>query len=151
MRFGDAAMLTQRRPDHRGKSESFAIMLVRRSRFNSNSNQVPLILASRRHDYANDLPSPPSRLPPFFFHLPSPAPSQQKQYSAQGRPSRAKLLFNLTLVHPISALCIFTHFYLSLFLSSSAIHLGRVRVPFPRDFRPRSSRRDKGVRVKERV
>jgi hypothetical protein len=40
--------------------------------------------------------------------------------------------------------------FVLLFLCYSAVHLGRVRVPFPRDFRPRSSRRDKGVRVKER-
>jgi hypothetical protein len=54
-----------------------------RRRFNS--NQVPLIPASRRHDYANDLP-PPSWLPPFFPSTLSCAQQQQNSTALKAVP-----------------------------------------------------------------
>jgi hypothetical protein len=54
-----------------------------RRRFNS--NQVPLIPASRRHDYANDLP-PPSWLPPFFPSTLTCAQQQQNSTALKAVP-----------------------------------------------------------------
>jgi hypothetical protein len=123
-----------------------------------NSNQVPLIPASRRHDYANDLPPPSSWLPPFFFHLPSPAPNQNKTVQRSGlravpplRCSNAKYSCPINTrsshfracIFPSSKHCIWP--FISCPLPPHSGH--EFRVPFSRDFRPRSSRRDKGVRL----
>ena len=121
-----------------------------------NSNQVPLIPASRRHNYANDLPPPSSWLPPFFASTFTCAQEQNSTALEAVPPLRCeKLVSNIHQIVPFQRLPFFSPLpnivFVLYFLCSSAIHLGRIRVPFPRDFRPRSSRRDKGVRVKERV
>ena len=66
---GDAAMLIKKaRPSRKNRKSPQG---AGRTRFKS--NQVPLIPASRGHNYANDLPPPASWFPPvifFFFAIP---------------------------------------------------------------------------------
>jgi hypothetical protein len=80
-----------------------------------NSNQVPLIPASRRHDYANDLPPPPSWLPPFFFASTfTCAPNNNKTVQRSSRPSPALCKIVVQYL-PISALAFPPSSYLSFY------------------------------------
>ena len=78
-----------------------------------------MIPASRRYDYANDLPPPSSWLPPFFFHLPSPAPNKNKTVQ-RSRPSLPCVAQIVVQYLPISALAFFPLFQLYLYFYSCA-------------------------------
>jgi hypothetical protein len=121
---------SHRRPDHRGKSESLARILAAQD---STRNQVPLIPASRRHNYAND-PPPGS---PLFLHLPFRCAQEQTvQRSCCPLPCVVQKSWPTRSSHLSAAYfpsC--SHFICPLFLCSLATRPGLVRVPFSRDFR----------------
>ena len=127
MMVGDAAMLIKKaRPSRKNRKSPQG---AGRTRFKS--NQVPLIPASRGHNYANDLPPPASWFPPVIFFFCNPPQRPTQQYSARLVPT---LPSSRRLHYPV-----LRPFYLSLILVwALAIYLGSDRVPFSRAFRVES-------------
>jgi hypothetical protein len=108
---GDAAMLIKKaRPSRKNRK---SLQGAGRTRFKS--NQVPLIPASRGHNYANDLPPPASWFPPVFFFFAIPHNAQPNKYSAQ----RVPTLPSMFIIFPFQGAYIYPvlrPFYLSFIL-----------------------------------